>query len=103
MIFTWYAIGDSGPRFLGGRVRANRLRNEILRVLEAQPEVTAKVDFSMVRGISHGLADELLSPLSEHFGKALPERVRFVNMASDVRETIEHVAEMHDLNLPEMG
>ena len=89
--------------FLAGRSVAYDVRREILRFLAENPEGTVVLDFSDVRGVSHGFADELLSPLSEELGDATPLRVRIENASPKVLEMIRFVADMYGLTMPQIA
>ena len=86
--------------FLGSRNTARRLSLAILAAPAGRAVRRVLVNFSGVSGISHGFADELLSPLSEQFGKDLAKRVSFVNCANSVERAFGVVADMHGLKLP---
>jgi hypothetical protein len=86
--------------FLGSRNTGRRLWLTISAALKDQAVRRALIDFSGISGISHGFADELLSPLSERLGKSLANRVSFVNCANAVERTFGVVADMHGLQLP---
>jgi STAS-like domain of unknown function (DUF4325) len=84
---------------LGSRNTARRLSLAILAAPAGRAVRRVLVDFSGVSGISH-FADELLSPLSEEFGKDFAKRVSFVNCANSVERAFGVVADMHGLQLP---
>jgi hypothetical protein len=69
-------------------------------VLRSAYQRVVLFDFSGVTGVSHGFADELLTPLNELESEDLARRVVFWNCGARVREALELVAELHHLKLP---
>lgn len=91
-----------GHAFLGGRGTAHEIRADVERRLAKGKHAIITLDFAGVEGVSHSFADELLSPLSERLGQQVSRRVRLVNVADDVAEDLEVVADMHGLYVPEV-
>jgi hypothetical protein len=82
-------------RFSGGCGVAH----EVL-LLSHDPSTVLLLDFAGVEDVSHGFADELLSPLNDLLHEAVGDRVWPVNCADEVPEEFEPVALMHGLVMP---
>lgn len=89
-----------GQRFLGGRGWANHLRLAVENALADDEREVVVLDFDGVEGVSHGFADELLTPLNELLGSDLGNRVRMTNVTPGVVEELQAVAHLHHLRIP---
>ena len=83
--------------FAGNDVLADQLEAATLRrrVEEALDDGDAVVlDFASVNRIAPGFVDELIAPLFDLLGEALPERVLLENCSASVLNDLKCVAEM---------
>lgn len=89
-----------GHRFLGSRGGAHQVRVAAEELLRREGSAVIVLDFAGVDGVSHGFADELLSPLSELLHDKMRRRVKVVNCSDKVWKELKLVAGMHRLFLP---
>ncbi len=73
---------------------AGALRREIEEVLREGEDTVVVLDFAGVNGLSHGFVDELLAPLFDLLGEAMPDRVLLDNCSAAVLNDLKCVADM---------
>lgn len=89
-----------GLPFLGSRGTANIARCMAEDFLRADSQAKVVFDFSGVKGVSHGYADESITPLNELLGPVIKQRVVFENCDDKVEETFRLVCGLHSLQAP---
>jgi hypothetical protein len=90
----------SGRGFLGGRAVAHKVRTEAAMLLAADADCVVVLDFSLVDGVSHSFADELLSPLADMLSDDVKRRVSLANCSPSTLADLQSVADMHGLPMP---